>query len=177
MMKDLIGPNASSLPEEISELGIPALVYPYSAGVAGGLLGGLAMTIPALVYGVASGHGPWYPVNLVAATLLPEMRTLPPTALNAFDPIYLAVGLAIHLTVATGLGLIFAMLLPTLPGRPHLWALVIGPLLWLAATAVVLPTINPLMSNLLDWPSFGLANIVYGLTMGLWVARAGPVPA
>lgn len=167
----------ASFSEEIEELGIPRHVYPYTAGIVGGLLGGAAMVFPALLYGLLSGHGPWYAANLVAATVLPPLQGQGPGSFESFNLLYLGVGLTIHIIVATMLGLTFAILLPTLPGRPQLWALIVGPLLWLAATSIVLPTINPVMSRLLDWPSFAIANLVYGVVMGLWVARTPRVRA
>ncbi len=163
--------------EDRPELGVPAYVYPYRAPVAGGLVGGAAKVVPALANGVLSGYGPWYPVNLVAATVFPHLQGLGPQALARFDPLYLGVGLAIHLVVATMLGFLFAVLLPALPGRPELWALIVGPLLWLGATVVALPMLNPIMSQLLDWPSFALANLVFGLVMGTWVAHTPKIPA
>ncbi len=176
-MKSSLGTMHSTFSEEIAELGIPTHVYPYTAGIVGGLLGGIAMVIPALLYGLLSGHGPWYPVNLVAATIVPAVQTPSPEAFQAFNLLYLVIGLVIHLVIATALGLAFAILLPTLPGRPQVWALIVGPLLWFAATYVLLPTINPVMSQLLDWPSFAIANLVYGVVMGLWVARSPKVRA
>ncbi len=176
-MKSTLAAIHSTFSEEIAELGIPTHVYPYTAGIVGGLLGGAAMVIPALIYGVVSGHGPWYAVNLVAATVLPSMQSQGPAAFESFNLLYLVIGLVIHLIVSMLLGLAFAILLPTLPGRPQLWALIVGPLLWLAATSIVLPTINPTMSQLLDWPSFAIANIVYGVVMGTCVARSPKVRA
>jgi hypothetical protein len=163
--------------EEPRELGYPTHVYPYTAGIVGGALGGLAMAVPALAYGWLSGHGIWYPINLVAATVLRSMQTMTPPQLAAFSLSALLVGVLIHLIVASGLGFVFALLLPTLPGRPIIWAVIVGPLLWFGATLIILPQINPVMSNLLDWPSFGLANIVYGLVMGGWVMRTPMVRA
>ena len=172
-MKDSLA--VRSVADDPRELGYPTHVYPYTAGIVGGLLGGAVMVIPALIYGFVSGYGPWYPVNLIAATVLPQMQTMTPQQLAAFDPAALLIGLAIHLFVATALGLIFAMLLPTLPGHPVWWAIIIGPLLWIAATIVILPVINPIMAKLIDLPSFGAANILYGLVMGLWVANTPKV--
>lgn len=158
-------------------LAVPAYVYPYTAGLIGGLIGGIAMTVPAIIFGVVSGVGIWYPVNLVAATLLRRMQGMTAEEIARFDLVALVVGLVIHLTLSTLLGLVFAMLLPTLPGRPVAWAVLIGPFLWFVATLAILPQINPLMSRLLDWPSFGTANVVYGLVMGLWVGRTPKVSA
>jgi hypothetical protein len=159
------------------EVGVPTHVYPYTAGIIGGLLGGILMALPALAYGFMTGYGPWLPINLIAATFLTPLQGMTPEQITAFEPLALGVGLSIHLGVATLLGLLFAMLLPTLPGRPALWSLVVGPLLWFGATLVLLPQINPIMSQLLDWPSFALANSVYGLVLGLWVASTPKVRA
>ena len=54
-------------------LRLPEEVHPISAGVKGGIVGGLVMPLPALAYGVLSGHGIWYPVNLLAGMVLPGM--------------------------------------------------------------------------------------------------------
>ncbi len=163
--------------DDAREFGYPTHVYPYTAGIAGGIAGGIAMIIPALAYGLLSGRGIWYPINLVAATILRGMQAMSPTELTRFYPSALVAGLVIHLVVSAALGLIFAILLPTLPGRPVYWALVLGPLLWFGATLIFLPQVNPVMSQLLDWPSFMIANIVYGLVMGGWVMQTPMVEA
>src|SRR5437868_4501223 len=38
---------------------LPEAVHPLSAGVKGGIIGGLVMPLPALLYGLVSGHGIW----------------------------------------------------------------------------------------------------------------------
>ncbi len=52
-------------------LRMPEQVHPISAGIKGGIIGGLVMPLPALAYGYFSGHGIWYPVNLLAGMVLP----------------------------------------------------------------------------------------------------------
>ncbi len=168
-MKSLMIVEKPRVFESTREIGYPTHVYPYTAGFVGGIAGGLAMIVPAIAYGVLSGRGIWYPVNLVAATVMRGMQSMMPEQLAVFNSSALVAGLAIHLSIAALLGLLFAILLPTLPGRPVIWALIVGPLLWFGATLVVLPQLNPVMSQWLDWPSFALANIVYGLVAGGWV--------
>ncbi len=56
---------------EIPRAWLPLETYPISAGVKGGLAGGAAMAILAAVYGLVSGNGIWYPMNLLVAGLLP----------------------------------------------------------------------------------------------------------
>src|SRR6516162_6333587 len=46
---------------------LPLEIYPVSAGVKGGLAGCVVMAALAMLYGVLSGNGIWYPVNLLAA--------------------------------------------------------------------------------------------------------------
>ena len=55
---------------------LPEKVHPISAGVEGGLLGGLVMPLPALGYALSSGHGIWYPLNLLAGTALPGVGSM-----------------------------------------------------------------------------------------------------
>jgi hypothetical protein len=150
---------------------IPAEIYPYSAGIKGGLLGGLAMIPMALAYGVISGRGIWYPVNLIAATFLPAWQHASPALLAQFHLDGLLIGLATHLVMSVVLGFIFAVMMPALPRTPLFWAFVIGPLLWGGAVYAGLPLFNPVMAHYIDLPSFALANIVYSLVLGLWMAR------
>lgn len=163
--------------DEHGSVGVPAMVYPYSAGIVGGLLGGLAMVVVALIYGFLSGKGPWYPVNLIGATLLRNLQNAPPEVFQQFNLAALISGLGIHLVISVTLGLLFALVLPTLPGTPYLWAIIVGPLLWLSATLVALPLLNPVMQTYVDWPSFAIAHIAYSLVLGWWVARTPKVPA
>lgn len=156
---------------------VPSLVYPYSAGVLGGLWGGLAMIPVALTYGIISGHGIWYPVNLIAATLIRSWQQDSVDQIVQFSFLGLGIGLAIHMLMAVLLGLAFAILLPTLPGSPILWALIVGPLLWAGAIFAGLPLFNPVMAEYIDWPSFAAANIVFSLVLGGWVNRIPKIPA
>ena len=50
---------------------LPEKIHPISAGVKGGIVGGLVMPIPALAYGLLSGHGLWFPINLLAGMAVP----------------------------------------------------------------------------------------------------------
>jgi hypothetical protein len=173
--RPVLPPDAEHAEDEGA--GVPAEVYPYSAGVIGGLLGGLAMALVAVVTGIVIGRGPWYPLNLVAATVLRGLQTASVEALSAFSPEALLVGLVLHLLLSCGIGFLFAVLLPTLPGPPWIWSLSLGPALWVIAQFVVLPVVNPVMSLGLYPPSFFIAHLVYGLVLGAWVQRAGKVPA
>jgi len=161
--------------ERISQ--VPALVYPYLAGVKGGLAGGVGMIVVGLTYGMLTSHGIWYPVNLIAATVIRSWQNASPAQLEHLSWPGLVAGLAIHLAMSTGLGLLFAILLPTLPGKPIVWAFAIGPLLWAGAVYAGLPLLNPAMARLVDLPSFAAANIVYSLILGLVIAHTPRISA
>lgn len=151
---------------------VPTHAYPYAAGLSGGLLGGLGMVVIAIAYGLISGRGVWFPVNLIAATLLRGWQAASLDVLMRFSLAGVVVGLLIHLGMSMGLGLVFAALLPTLPGSPVLWAFIIGPILWAGAIFAGLPLVDPVMAQHVDWLSFAIANIAYSLVLGLWVRRS-----
>ncbi len=156
---------------------VPAMVHPYAAGIYGGLLGGLAMVPVALTYGILNGRGIWYPINLVAATLIRSWQQAAPEQVAQFSVGGILLGLAIHIAMSASLGLLFAILLPTLPGQPLYWAFLVGPILWAGAVYAGLPLLNPVMARYIDLPSFAAANIVYSLVLGVWVTRTPKIPA
>ena len=100
-------------------LRLPVKVHPVSAGVKGGLVGGLVMPLPALAYGVLSGHGIWWPVNLLAGMVLPGVGDMSIDELEQFHPALLVLGICIHVFVSLILGLIYGVLMPTLPDDPQ----------------------------------------------------------
>ena len=63
---------------------MPEQVHPLSAGIKGGIVGGIVMPLPALAYGVFSGHGIWYPVNLLAGMVLPGVDAMNVAELKSF---------------------------------------------------------------------------------------------
>lgn len=149
----------------------PEWVYPYPAGIVGGLLGGMAVAAVGAGYGLVSGIGLWLPVNLVAAALLRDMQAQSLTEIAQFDLLALLVGLIIHAATSVALGLMFSFILPALPGRPLFWGPVIGPLLWVGASVAALPITNPVMAANVEVVSFAIANVMYGIVLGWWIDR------
>lgn len=148
----------------------PEWVYPYSAGIFGGLIGAIGVALVGLGYGVYSGNV-WLPVNLVAAAILRNLQDRPVSEIAQFDLAALFVGLGIHALTSITLGLMFSFILPALPGRPLYWGPVIGPLLWVGAYVAALPLLNPVMIQNLEIISFTLANILFGVLLGWWIDR------
>ena len=165
-------PSAAEASEGLHEQVWPEWVYPYPAGIIGGLLGAAAVALVGIGYCLITPTvGIWLPVNVVAATLLRDLQAQSTQVLSQFNFLALVVGLAIHVTISIGLGEVFSFILPALPGRPLYWGPVIGPLLWVGATFAVLPILNPRMAADVEWVSFGLANVLYGLILGWWIDR------
>ncbi len=80
---------------------LPEVVHPISAGVKGGIIGGLVMPLRAFLYGLSTGHGIWYPVNLLAGMVLPVVATMTtPIGFPAYR--LLPDGLVIHTIMFAG---------------------------------------------------------------------------
>lgn len=160
-------------------LRIPEKVHPYSAGAKGGVVGGIAMMAPALLYGLISEHSLWYPVNLLAGMVLQLPRlpdgSLDTAALEQFHLSWMVAAILIHATISVGLGLIYGVLLPMLPGQPMFWGGIVAPLLWTGAIYGFMGILNPALSNAVDWTSFILAQFIYGIVVGLVVVRSEKV--
>lgn len=156
---------------------VPAYVYPYSAGWIGGVVAGMGMAVVAMVSTIIAGLGPWFPLNLVAATVLRYYQGAPDEVIAQFSYPALVVGIILHLTLSVLVGTLFVLLLPAFPGRPIVWGLVLGPALWFGAQFVVLPLINPRMSTEIWTSAFFASHLAFGLILGWWVERTPKVPA
>ena len=128
---------------------LPEKVHPISAGVKGGLLGGLVMPLPAVAYGFFSGHGIWYPVNLLAGMVLPGVENMTMGELEQFHLTLFVAGVLIHAVNSAVFGLIYGVLLPTLPEipRPLAWGGLLMPLLWTAVSFGVMRIVNPVLAR------------------------------
>src|SRR5262249_39997800 len=91
---------------------------PATAGLLGGLGGGLLMPIPALIWGLASGRGPWYPANLLAAMVIPHAGRVSVEELMRFHPEWLGAATAIHVAMCVAFGLIYGLFLPRMRPIP-----------------------------------------------------------
>lgn len=156
-------------------LRLPEKVHPISAGLKGGIVGGLVMPIPALIYGLVSGEGIWLPINLLAGIVLPGIEQLSDAELRAFQPVLLTAGVAIHIAVSLMFGTIYGVLLPTLPAIPRAlaWAALFAPLAWTAAAFIATSVVDPDIQSLIDWPYFVLSQFVFGVSTATVIMAAG----
>jgi hypothetical protein len=154
---------------------VPVEVQPYSAGITGGLVGGVAMAVVALLYGMLAHGSLWYPINLLAGVAIPGMAQLSGEQLRAFNLSALIIATLAHGVISLLTGLLYAVMLPMLPRRHMLWGGMIAPLLWTGLIWAVLGVVNPALNARIDWPWFIASQIAFGLAVGLVISRAVPV--
>lgn len=152
---------------------LPEKVHPLSAGVKGGAVGGLLMPIPALLYGLLSGHGIWYPINLLAATVRPGLDALSVQQLETFRLDLLIISSAIHVIMSLVIGLIYGVLMPTLPSipKPLAWGGMLMPILWTVVMYLTLGAVNPLLNLGVDWLWLIFSQFVFGIAAAIFVQR------
>ena len=155
-------------------LRLPKKVHPISAGLKGGLIGGLAMPLPALAWGLFSGHGFLYPVNILAGMVLPGVGRMTVVELEQFQISLLLVALVIHVSLSAVFGLIYGVLLPTLPEvpRPIAWGGLLMPIAWTGVSYVAMRLANPALPERVSWPWFVVSQFVFGVTAAVVVLRS-----
>ncbi len=150
---------------------LPVEIYPISAGIKGGLAGGAAMAIIASLYGIVSGTGIWYPINLLAAGFYPAGVMQTTAQIARFQASAFAIAFVIHGLGSLLVGLLYGALLPIFPRRPVLLAGFTVPLLWTALLHSFIGLINPVLNERVDWLWFVVSQIGFGLVAGLIVIR------
>jgi len=160
-----------SEPHDLSRALLPLEIYPISAGVKGGLAGAAAMAVLAGLYGLLSGNGIWYPMNLLVAGLLPDIVTQTASQIGAFSGRAFLVAVPIHLMISLLVGLLYGAMLPMASRRPIVLGGFAAPLLWSFLIYGTLEVINPVMNQRIDWLWFVLSQIGFGMVAGLVVAR------
>ncbi len=155
---------------------IPVEVHPYSAGLLGGILGGVGMAIIACTYGLIAQGSLWYPINLLAAAGLPSLAEAGPAELKAFHLSGFIVALISHGIISLLVGLLYAAILPMMPSRfTAFWGSFLAPVLWTALVASTLKLINPALNARIAWGWFIASQVAFGLITGFVVAHSKEV--
>jgi hypothetical protein len=141
------------------------------AGVKGGIAGGAAMIVPALLYGLIAYHSIWYAVNLlggagVAGWTNPTLAEILHFRLSA-----LITATIIHAVGCLLIGLLYGAMLPILPKHPMILGGLIAPILWTGVLHSALPLINPYLASKIDWRWFVVSQVTFGLVAGYVVAQ------
>ncbi len=158
---------------------LPEKVHPISAGIKGGIIGGLLMPIPAVAWGFWTGHGPWFPINLLAGMVLPGLDQGSTAQiiqhLEKFHPGAFVGALILHAVMSVGFGLVGGVLLPTLPpipGGPFVFGGIILPLAWSGANYEMMGIVNPILNQYIDWPLYVVSQLIYGVATTTVIVRS-----
>src|SRR5262252_2041004 len=150
---------------------LPLETYPVSAGLKGGLAGGVAMAVLACTYGLIKAGSIWYPINLLAATVYAESLKLGPAQLNSFHADSLVIALVLHGIGSGFVGLLYGAMLPMFARRPIVLGGLIGPVLWSGLLYSTMQLLNPLLASRIDWLWFMASQIAFGVVAGIVVVR------
>ena len=154
---------------------LPLETFPISSGIIGGIAGGIAMVIPAEIYGIIRFHSIWYVVNLLGGAgvgdwLNPTMEQMSHFRLSAFVTANIIQGATTLLV-----GLLYGAMLPIWPKRPILLGGIIAPAAWTGLLHSVLGIVNPFLDQRIDWWSFGASQVIFGLVAGYVVTKLGRI--
>jgi uncharacterized membrane protein YagU involved in acid resistance len=147
---------------------LPEHVHPISSGVKGGMIGGLLMPLPALLYGLLQHGSLWFPVNLLAGMVIPGISDASLESLRQFSFAGLLLGTIIHAVFSVTFGLMYGVILPMLPqvkGGPLIFGGLVMPLLWTGVCYGLMGIVNPPLQQHVSWPWFLVSQLVYGLAM------------
>jgi hypothetical protein len=154
---------------------IPVEVHPYWTGIYGGVAGAIAMAVVAMVFGLIAQHSVWYPINLLAAGILPSLAAAPIEQLREFNATGLIAGSVIHGATSLLVGMLYAVSLPMFPRGASWRTGLISPVLWSGLVAATLSLINPTLNERIDWGWFVASQIAFGLAAGWVIARTAKI--
>jgi hypothetical protein len=150
---------------------LPLRTHPISAGLKGGLAGGVAMAVLACAYGLLKAGSIWYPINLLAASIYAQWVKLGPSQLYGFHPDTFAIALLLHVVISMAVGLLYGAMLPMFAHRPILLGGLIAPVLWSGLLYTMLGLLNPVLESHIDWFWFMASQVAFGVVAGLVVVR------
>jgi len=154
---------------------IPVEVHPYWTGLYGGLAGAVAMAVVAMLFGLIAQRSIWYPINLLAAGVLPSLADAPIEQLRQFSEAGLIAGSIIHLVISLFVGLLYAVSLPMFPRGATWRSGLVTPVLWSGLVAATLNLINPTLNQRIDWSWFVGSQVAFGLAAGWVIARTAKI--
>ena len=152
---------------------LPLETFSVWSGVKGGILGGIAMVIPAEIYGIIRYHSIWYVVNLLGGAGVgtwtnPSVEEMSHFRLSAFITANIIQGATTLLV-----GILYGAMLPIWPKRPILLGGILAPVVWTGLLYSILGMVNPFLEERIDWWSFAASQVIFGVVAGYVVSRSG----
>ena len=154
---------------------LPIESYPVLAGIRGGIAGGIAMVIPALLYGLFAHGSIWYAVNLLGGAGVGNWTNPTPEEIAAFHWNGLVIATIIHAATSLLVGLLYGAILPMWPRRPLLLGGLVAPLASIGLLHSTLGFINPFFAARVSWGWFAVSELLFGVVAGIVVARTGRI--
>jgi len=154
---------------------LPIESYPITSGLKGGAAGGIAMILPALLYGYISHHSIWYAVNLLGGAGVGNWRNPTTADIAAFHWNGLLIASVIHVAASLTVGLLYGALLPMWPKRPIVLGGIVAPLVWTGVLHSTLVVINPVFYAHINWTWFAVSQFFFGIVAGIVVTKTGRV--
>ncbi len=148
---------------------MPLESYNAFVGIKGGIAGGIAMTIPAALFGMLQYHSVWYPINLLAAGGFVSWASESDAFLAQFHMEGFLAGLAIHIFTSLLVGLLYGAMLPMFPKKPILTCGFVAPFLWTGLLYTSLGVLSPILNQRIHWGWFFVSQIAFGLVAGFVV--------
>jgi hypothetical protein len=150
---------------------LPVETYPITSGLKGGIAGGIAMVIPAVIYGELAHGSIWWAVNLLGGAGVAHWSHVTDAQIAAFHGDWLGIAIVLQAIVCTLVGLLYGAMLPMLPRHPVLLGGVLAPLAWTGLLYSGMGIINPALNAHIAWGWFMASQVVFGVVAGLVVAR------
>jgi hypothetical protein len=126
----------------------------------------------ACLYGLIAEHSIWYPINLLAGVVIPDLGNASLEQLRAFNGLAFVAAFVGHGVISVLVGVVYAVMLPMFPKYAPFWAGILMPLFWSGLVATTLDIVNPAMNARISWPWFVACQLGFGLVGGFVIARS-----
>jgi hypothetical protein len=133
------------------------------------------MAVVAMLFGLIAQGSIWYPINLLAAGIIPSLAQAPVEQLRKFSEAGLIAGSFIHGITSLLVGMLYAISLPMFPKGAGWRSGLVTPVLWSGLVAATLSWINPTLDARIDWGWFVGSQIAFGVTAGWVIAHTAKI--
>ena len=143
--------------------------FSISSGIKGGIAGGIAMVMPAALFGLLSYHSIWYAVNLLAAGGFVSWAARATPFSASFTSKVSSPQSASTASPRCWSDCSTARCCRCSRRKPIVTAGFVAPLLWTGILHSALGVISPILNDRIDWLWFVVSQIAFGLVCGFVV--------